>query len=289
MFIDFSNGGSPDDLHQARITALLGKWLHGSRLSRDERAEIAHVLPDGPQGKRAYTGSPEENAERIGLSRRPFFRWQNYGRAHNDPLPCHDPPLVPAWYDRMKARGVFKHRCPREVLEACKVSPVVSSSNVKTNHTSNGSSGGTINDFINRQSENHGIAAEIDALQRRVASLREASDAAYLRNDNDTGDQLRDRHQAELEKLRKLKKDAPKLLADDEENTRKAWVAEDLGGIIQPMIATWMAEGSVFHRESQSALPRAEFLKLWRAVVAKVCRSLAQSRFAPPLQLEAIP
>lgn len=240
---------------------------------------------------KSYTGSPEENAARLGLNRRTFFRWQSHGRAHHDLLPCHDPPSVPSWYDRMKVRGVFKHRLPKEVLEACRGSPPAAGTKGKTNPAAanSASTTGTANSFIHLNSGNHGMAAEIEALQRRVASLREASDTAYLERNDTLGDQLRERHQAELEKLRKLKKDAPKLLADDEENTRKAWVEEDLGAIIPPAISLWLNEGSAFHRDSQSSLPRAEFLRSWRAVVTKVCRALAQSKFAPPLELEASP
>lgn len=255
-------------------------------------SQALHLLAseDGPPvvPRRAYIGTADEVAATLGLARKTFFTWRKHGDLNADPLPFEDPSLVPAWYERMRTKGVFKHRIPDNVLATCgpakapaTPAPPPSSSSAP------GETSGTFGQRMQQAPTTQGIGAEIQALERRVASLREASDAAYAAGDDLNGDQLRQKHQVELEKLRKLKKDAPRLLADDEEFTRKAWVAEDLASVIPPMIETWIQEGSRFHRDSQSSLPRGEFMRLWRATVTNVCRAMAKSRFAPPLMLEA--
>jgi len=294
MFIDFNAAqGDAEDLHRTRTSALLRKWLNGARLTREERDEIAPILPDRPAPEKAYVGSPEENAARIGLSRRPFFRWQAHGREHNDPLPCHEPSAVPAWYERMRARGVFKNRCPKEVLTACRKGgndPAPAAGAVGRPAQVNGSGGATnpgglrafladdavldLNDDIER------MHRALTAHQRRAAKL-------YEEGDDDAGTQAMSRAVELLDKVTMGKQRILKIESAEGLAYPKDELARDLGAIVRGVVSNFLQAGRAFHLECQSPLPREAFLSLWRDMLRGVLMDLIESKYAPPLTLEA--
>lgn len=229
----------------------------------------------------------------MGLTRRPFFVWQAKGLKHNDPLPCHDPAAVPAWYDRMKARGEFKHRCPKEVIAACsKATPTAAPARTRAPGKQAGADPEPPSEpsIFRGSSEARELTFQVDDLERHVEKLRVATESAFAKN-NATGDDEARRLVNEradlLSKITVLRRRINDINEKEGSLINPDYVREDLGSIIPPMIATWQSEGSRFHRDCQTTMPRLEFMKLWAAVVTGVCRSLAQSKFADPLSLSA--
>lgn len=245
----------------------------------------------GAKKTKCWVGTADEAAGRLGLSRRSFYRWIEFGEAHNDPFPVNDSTLVVAWYDRMKAIGVFKHACPKSVIDICSgdepelASPGRVASASRQTPIDDDESDALMTELMSRAPSNFGIVAEREALEKRVAVLREASEEAARRGNEKLARSLRDQYNTALEQLRRLMKDAP----DPEEEKRQweEWFAEDLNSIIPSMISTWMNDGPKAQRELESTLSRPEFIKRWKSIIGGVCRTLARSRFAPALQLSA--
>ncbi len=293
LFLDFAKGQAPEDMHAARIDALLKKWLHGGRLTESERAEIAHILPPlrTIDVKSYEEGSAEENAKRIGLTRRPFFVWKAKGEKHNDPLPFTEPPQVPAWYQRMKERGEFKHRCPDTVLAAARASVPVT--RAVTAPSSFESSLPGLPPPRRESSELQSLRFEAEDIQRHLERLREETEKLFSEKTPESKDEANRILSSRVTLLGQLSL-ILKRITDQEERegalVNTDGVANDLATVYQSVIQWWMNEGSNAHRDLQSALPRAEFIKRWSGVVTEVCRGLSRSKFAPPpppLELES--
>ncbi len=56
--------------------------------------------------------------DHLGLKRRTFFRWRDYGVEHEDLPPFDLPAELESWYGRMRDRSVFKHQFPSVMREA---------------------------------------------------------------------------------------------------------------------------------------------------------------------------
>lgn len=295
MFIDFTAHGDPEGLHQARINALLKKWLNGARLTKEERDEIAHILPDRPQPEQpACQGTREELAARIGLSRRPFFRWLDYGREHNDPLPAHDRSKVPAWYKRMQERGVFRNKIPRAVLEACTKdtappaagkTPAAAGAGAPPPKSTNGVASGAMRHFLSDGGDLD-LNADIDQMHRTLTAFRRHSAQQYELGQDDEGTRLMDHAVDLLDKVTNNKRRALEIESLEDSAYPKADLANDLAPIIRSVVANFLQEGRAFHTACKSALSREAFLELWRGMVTRVTRELVASKFGPPLSLD---
>lgn len=280
MFLSMHQAGEePQDLHSTRVNALLSKWISGSRLSAAELQEISHVLP-ATQVEKKIEGKAEDVAKSIGLSRRPFFRWMEYGKKYNDPLPCDNPSEIPSWYERMKARGEFRNKIPASVTKAiqgAKARPVtVSQSSSESRRVIN------FDADIPR-----GFNFEIEETEKEVARLRMSADDAYRQGDHDLGDRLSDRRHNLLEKLRRLKKDSGKISEDDEELTRKSWVREDLSQIITAVVTNLEFMADDIYSEITCQQSRDQFKTIYKRHLIRSFAMLKQSKFAPPLTLSA--
>ncbi len=293
MFIDFSNSkGDPGEMHRARINALLRKWLNGARLSRDEREEIAHILPDRPAPEKAYVGKPEDNAARIGLSRRPFFRWQNYGKEHNDPLPCHDPPAVPAWYERMRTRGIFEHKCPQKVVDACRKGSSSAPAGRPAPDPPSGSipetpfNAGGLGAFLDK-AEVRDLRLDIEDLQRTLHVRQVQAQTAYTGGKEDEGNRFLFQAGELLDRITLNKQRLLKIEELEQLSYPKADLAHDLGGIVRSVVTNLLQQGRSFHAQCGTTLQRDAFLKIWRSMVKKVTTDLVESKYAPPMELEA--
>lgn len=246
-------------------------------------------MPAKAPGYAEYDGSAEVAAKGIGLTRRPFFVWLGKGRNHNDPLPCRVPASVPEWYERMRARGEFKHRCPDSVLAACRSVP--SSTPPSSESQASASSGPS--SFQQDSMVRRELMFQLEDLESHLERLRLATETARQKNNADGDDEVRRHIKDRTDLLDKASLIRKRLVEQDEAEGRlidPGHVSDDIKSIVPPLIDRWQNEGSRAFREFNSSLPRHEFLRLWRTYVVDVCRGLAKSKFAkfePPLQLEA--
>jgi len=247
--------------------------------------EVVPVLPRRQSTETEWDGSPEEAAQRIGLTRRPFFRWIAFGRKHSDPLPCRDPTAVPAWYERMRDRREFKHRCPDSVLSACAPpSTSAPSSPSAAAGTSTGPADPAAPKRFTRpeSTQRRSLMFQLEDLEKHIEHLRLRTAGS---EDHDEVRRLVSERMSLLDKASLIR---ARLIEQDKEEGMlmdPAVFRDDMSSIIPPLIQTWQNEGGRAQREFKSELPRQEFIALWKTFVLDFCRGLARSRFAPPLQL----
>ncbi len=114
----------PEEVVQARIHAILLRFADGKRLTKEELAEIAHLLPQqhAPYSKSLTEGNhrrPYKEYEAIyGKKERTIKWWVTQGKTASggaDLPPLDHPTEMPAWWDR-----VMKQRCPQSVLDAAR-------------------------------------------------------------------------------------------------------------------------------------------------------------------------
>ncbi len=115
----------PEEVVQARIHAILLRFADGKRLTKEELAEIAHLLPQqhAPYSKSLTEGKhrrPYKDYEATyGKKERTIKWWVTQGKTAvggADLPPLDHPAEMPIWWDR-----VMKQRCPQSVLEAALV------------------------------------------------------------------------------------------------------------------------------------------------------------------------
>lgn len=116
----------PEEVVQARIHAILLRFADGKRLTKDELAEIAHLLPQqhAPYSKSLTEGNhrkPYKDYEVVyGKKERTIKWWVTQGKmapGGADLPPLDHPAEMPIWWDR-----VMKQRCPQSVIDAARAS-----------------------------------------------------------------------------------------------------------------------------------------------------------------------
>lgn len=114
----------PEEVVQARIHAILLRFADGKRLTKDELAEIAHLLPQqhAPYSKSLTEGNhrkPYKDYEAVyGKKERTIKWWVTQGKmapGGADLPPLDHPTEMPIWWDR-----IMKQRCPQSVLDAAR-------------------------------------------------------------------------------------------------------------------------------------------------------------------------
>lgn len=293
---------------RARISGLLRKWLFTGRLSQEERAELAAVLPLAPPlalGVPAH--KPEHYQAWYGIERRMFFRWQAHGRtAPTGPdLPPFDAPsLLPAWYDRMKALGLFKHRMPRDLLSrieslppSAAVAPPAHDSPPPVAPQVPASPGAgpaapaspkVPSSFTAPPSAESGIRYEIEQQEQRVRALRLARDEAYINNNKPQGDAYARQYAEEMDSFTVWKARAVKQAEQEGLLVWRSDVEADFGSRLPALVTGGMFLFDRIAAKLEAAATHAAKRALWRAAWIDHCRKLAESKFAPPFNLEAL-
>ncbi len=298
-----------NELLRKRVTALLRKWLDGGRLSKEERDEISHVLPearyivDGGQAPVEAAVAAEPNPEPRGpltereaceayqVSRATYYRWKSMGDTlpeGPDTPPWDDATALVAWYERMRARGLFKHRCPKSLLAAAKAPQ---GATAPRSHRPA--------DDPSAQDEpaskpgprppvgKRGFLAELEALQEQVAMLREDYERELLARNNDRAAVLKAEYLGLLETLRKYEKDKEQIATASGELVRKSEVEKDLAERLPAIVASLeylidRVDGTLLN-----VTDRGERRRIWRQELAACFKSMVTSRFAQPFTLDA--
>lgn len=315
VFMTFAAKGDPDVMREARENALLQKWLSAGRLSKEERAEIEHILPSAsvametaapvqPLKSNGYLRSADDYTH-IGVARRTFFRWKAAGESNADgpDLPPFDQPqTLEAWYERMRSRGAFTHRFPKDVrlaiaehLRGCPPknseppAPVPSGQSPPPADGAAAPGGHVPAAFTAAHGVAQGLQFEIAAEENRVASLRVARDECYQKNQLNEGDAFDHRYREALDALSLIQQRYLKIA----EQEGRLVPVEMIEREFAPKLSTVVTGGMLLYDRIAAKLGiPAELIAAGRAVYRRAwiehCASLVEGRFAPPLNLEAL-
>lgn len=326
LFMAFAAKGDAEALRQARENALLTKWLTAGRLSKEEREEIAHILPGGepapveavipapavPPPPVAAPPRPPRSADdygHLGIGRRTYFRWRKYGETCADGPdlpPFDDPHGLPAWYERMRARGIFKHRFPAEIAEAItklqpslpapgfpstEAPPPTAGPGASTTRAGEPapSGGPTVpSAFTADHGETLGLQHEVRAEQQRVASLRVARDDAYTNGRRAEGDMLDKQYREALDALSLVQQRALKIAEQESRVVAVELIEREFGSRLSVHIQGGMLLFDRIAAKLMATPDRAVQRRIWREAWIEHCNTLVSGRFAPPLQLEEL-
>jgi len=301
MFIGFlDDTADAADLLKRRVTSLLRKWLDGGRLSKEERDEIAHMLPDAAFIIDGTASAPsadipsapamteKEAMDKYQLSRATFFRWKNHGSSvadGPDAPPWEDPVALVAWYERMRARGIFKHKCPKALLAAA---GKPAAAKAKASTPSAESSAPKNEPPTPRQAPGkRGFLAELEALQEQTAMMREDYEEAVKAGEADKAKLLKAEYFDILETLRKYEKDKEQIATATEELVRKNEVEKDLAERLPAVVSSLEYLIDRVDPIIQSISDRGERKRVWRRELAACFKGMATSRYAKPFNLSA--
>lgn len=301
IFLGMAEGNlSPAQIREKRIVALVRKHMDGGRLSAAEKDEVAHLLEDASSiidtpsvPVPSPVGLSEEEVKKFyELSRAKYFRWRQVGQAvaeGPDLPPFEDPKAMVAWYERMRSRGLFKHRLPKRLMDLASKGfasiETKGTADPKPNLSSSAQPG---NAPPREAPEKRGFMVEHEKLEEHTAILREDYLDAYARNDVENGNLLKQRYFEAYEMLRKSATQKEAIGLEEKSLAKKEDVEEDLGQIIPAIVANLVSER--FARglfDSLQLEPKgvifAEFFAALRKHQIENFESMKKSRFAPPL------
>lgn len=315
LIMAFSAQGDPDAIRKTRETSLLAKFLTAGRLSKEEREEIAHIIgqPSMPVIEKkpppvvaAPAAAPPPAArtaddyEHIKIGRRTYFRWLKFGKQlpeGPDLPPFDDPQLLPAWYERMRQRGIFKHRFPDEITDAIAAhtaggEPEKTQGKEPPPGAAAPAAPGAQHAHVPASfGADHGLASglqyEVIAEQQRVAALRVARDEAYLKGEKDNGDGYDRRYREALDALSLVQSRAIKIGEQEARLVPIEMIEQEfaprLSAIVQGGLLLWDSVGPAIMECPDHATRRMMWKKKW----IEFCTTLRTDRFrfAPPLEL----
>jgi len=290
---------------EARESVILGKWLAGGNLSKSEQAEIEHILPVAVSVSRSKSNGYVRAADdymHIGVARRTFFRWKAAGESNPggpDLPPFDEPEQLGAWYERMKARGAFTHQFPKKVREAItehlRGSPPKQAASFtlpagQARRLDEATAPG--NPVPSAFTADHGVAQglkfEIEAEEKRVASLRVARDEAYKNDKLTDGDAYDRRYREALDALSLIQQRYLKIAAEEGSLVEVAMIERALLPLLTTVVTSGMLLYDKIGPKLRGITDHAEGRKIWRTAWIEHCNGLREGRFAPVLNLEAL-
>lgn len=198
----------------------------------------------------------------------------------------------------MRDRGVFTHHCPQSLVDKARgaaskqgpprqagtqISPSKNAAPVVPALTSADEV-----QIIERDAPARtGFLVELEELEIQTALLREEYTLAFAEGDLETGKMKRNQYFELLEQLRKYTKDRESIALANKELVRFSDVEAEMGDVFVAVVQGLLMMGGVLHVESQSPLPRRDFIGLYKARLRDAVRSMKDSRYAPPLELIA--
>lgn len=245
-----------------------------------------------------WQGTAPDAAARLGLSLRVFWRWVAAGEATGDLLPVDTPAAVPEWYERHRERGDFSHRLPERVRLACSTlgQPNHPATPENSGSGAGGAEGAGVSDFDHGGHGGQGadvVEVTPGGLVEEVAKLEEDVSAFRAMRDAEKDPAERRRldgvYQEKLNLLMRLKKDLPRFLESSDEFLRKRLFEREHAGVVGVMVQTLDARlrSARLHSIIKSSLAADEFSRVMGEEIRAVIKMLAESRFAPPLELVA--
>lgn len=301
--------GLSDQNLQTRVLALVRKHMDGGRLSGPERDEVAHLLQDATSIITEATPLPrrpgsltQDEIERIyELSRAKYFRWRQVGQAvaeGPDLPPFDDPKAMVAWYERMRARGTFKHKCPKLLHDLAgrgfppPGSPPSKATSPRASPLQSAAPSSSSSSSTQREApERRGFLVEHEKLEEHTAMLREDYLDAYARNDVDNGNLLKQRYFEAYEMLRKSASQKEPIGLAERSLAKVTDIIDDLGTIVPAIVANLIsaAHARAIYEDlglEERGILFDAFGAVLRLHTIKCFDGMKKSRFAPPLNLD---
>ena len=261
------------------------RLIDTGQISVSDSPDLVLMQPCAPVsgGGKRYK-CPPDGYVHLGIRRRTYFRWRDYGQTHQDFPPFDQPAELESWYARMKQRGMFKHQFPADMREAIAAHigaapdtrPAAESAFVVSEPPSLSPSAPAIVD-----AEYQGLEHELHQLRSRVASLRQARDAAYAAELRTEGDLQDSRYREAFNDLTIAEKRAIEVLEKRKLLISRAGVEQDLA----PRITGVVIGGMYFLDRIEPQLdaitdPTARRARR-RALWIEHCAPLLQGKFVP--------
>ncbi len=304
VFLDLTEGqATPDEVRSIRVSSLLRKWMDGARLSASERDEIAHLLPDAsniiteatPLPQRPGSLTRDEIQTLYNISRAKYFRWKQDGDAvpeGPDEPPFDNPKGMVAWYERMKARGIYKHKCPKLLHDLATKgfpSPNSPGTAASTPHTAAAQQQHHAPGNHRAAPEQRGFLVEHEKLEEHTAILREDYLNAYARGETEAGNLLKQRYFEAYDLLRKSASQKEAVGISEGSLAKKADVVEDLGAIIPAIVRTLISEPHIrsIYTGLQIDTPFTLFAASVVASTKAAFEGLTKSKFAQPYAFDS--
>ena len=258
VFLEMTEGtATPDQVREARVSALMRKWMDGGRLSLSERDEIAHLLPDAVAVNTESVPLPQQPGARVeddvlriyDISRAKYFRWKQAGASvpeGPDPPPFDDPKAMVAWYERMRGRGIFKHKCPKVLHDlaakgfSSKQAPATAQPSADkqaaptAKHESLSNQASHPSHHI--PEEERGFLVELEKQEIKTARERRAADEAFEKKDLQSYALLNAEHRSSLELLRKMQTQKESVALAEKSMIKTADLIELQGQIVRNII-----------------------------------------------------
>ncbi len=307
IFFDIAEGAAtPEQVKEARIGALMRKWMDGCRLSHSERDEIAHLLPDAvavsteapPLTQQPGQLSEEEVMRIYEISRAKYYRWQKEGQAVSegpDPPPFEEPRAMVAWYERMRGRGIFKMQCP-QILKTLAAKgfpsaspPTATSSPVQPKREPPPVPSGL---GTSVPEEERGFLFELERQEIKTARERRAADDAFEKGDFQNYALLNAEHSSSLDLLRKMQTQKEAVALSEKTMVKTSTLVELQSTIVRSIILQLRSPQQLKPMYEQLALSSAgvtfeAFIALMAKHVRDCFAELVTHRLAEPYALEA--
>ena len=242
----------------------------------------APAVPQSASGPRYLRVA--HDYQHIGLGRRTFFRWKDYGLVHADWPPFDDPAQLEAWYLRMRERGAFKHQFPAEVREAIALhlagnppspaSTAPASPPPPTAPPGSSSPPPVANEF-------QGLEHELHEKRSRVVALRQARDAFYATGDRTQGDLQDARYNDAYSELTIAEKRTLEVLEKRKLLISRSGIEQDLAPRITGIVVGGMHFLDRIEPQLDAIVDPAERRAKRRALWIEHCAPLMQGKFVP--------
>lgn len=203
--------------------------------------------------------------------------------------PFDEPAGLEAWYERLRALKVFKHRFPQDVRESV---AIFLRGAAPEKNVQQAAAAGDEKSVPSSFTADHGVAQglkfEIEAAERRVAVLRIARDEAYQKKDRVEGDALANRHLEALDALSLVQQRYLKIAAEEGRLVPVELIEREFAPKISSIVTSGMLLFDRVSRLLSEAPDHATRRTVWRKAWIEHCAGLVQNRFAPALNLEAL-
>lgn len=258
------------ELHKSRQGALIRKWSGGGRLTDDEKAEIAEIVPglksEAPSPRKTeYRKEQKQYAEIYDQSDRTIKRWIAKGKKAADLPPLDAPAEMPLWWPRH-----YKHKVPDCLLEAARVAtpapePPPSAPSCPRSEDASIEIGSGFKEMLDRVRR-----AEASAYQEYDAALK-ASDETKLPSARKTWSEL-------SKQLRELERDAHDILSRSGALIEKSAVEKVIADIHGPIVN---GIRSMWRRVKTKILtaPESQQDRIWQEEVDRLLSRLNESEF----------
>jgi len=257
-------------------------------VAADDKFELkAPAVPQSASGPRYLRAA--HDYEHLGIGRRTFFRWKDYGASRGDWPPFDAPAQLEAWYQRMREAGLFKHQFPADVREAiaeflAKNAP--SGPGVATSPTA------PVSSFAASppdsalppplvDEEFQGLEHELHQKRARVVALRQARDAFYAAGDRAQGDLHDARYNDAYSELTIAEKRTLEVLERRKLLISRSGVEQDLAPRITGIVVGGMHFLERIEPQLDAIVDPAERRAKRRALWVEHCTQLMQGKFVP--------